>query len=332
MSVVPATLQQVRPGESVPAVDQPLISVVTPSYNQGPFIERCIRSVLDQGYENFEHIVFDNCSTDETRDVLVRYPHVKWCSEPDRGQSDALNKAISHAQGEIIAWINADDYYKPGAFALAARELHRDSGVYAIAGRVELVDPAGVLQTTTTPHFEGHDYLADFWSHHYGLCQPGVLFRREVLGRVGLLRVDLHYAMDYDFWLRLAQHYDIRVVDDVVAGYIVHPASKTGSALYGTGFVEEMAAVAREHWGPWWSRRYRQYARACNRYRCDMLAITVVGAHKRDVFDWRHVWRLARRWPWALWRPNVRAVVIERLLGPRLFDLARRASGGRGTG
>jgi glycosyltransferase involved in cell wall biosynthesis len=91
----------------------PLISVVTPSFNQGRFIERCIRSVLAQNYPRCEHIVQDNCSTDETLAVLRRYPHVQWVSAPDRGQSDALNRALARARGEIIAWIPARSRWWP---------------------------------------------------------------------------------------------------------------------------------------------------------------------------------------------------------------------------
>src|ERR1700743_3653163 len=102
------------------------ISIITPSYNQGQFIEDAIRSVLDQGYPDFEHIVIDNCSTDGTLDVLRRYPHVRWVSEPDGGQSAALNKGLRLSTGDVLAWLNCDDFYLPGAFHTAAAALLRD--------------------------------------------------------------------------------------------------------------------------------------------------------------------------------------------------------------
>ncbi len=92
------------------------ISIVTPSYNQGQYIEDAIKSVLAQNYENFEHIIVDACSSDNTLTVLKKYPHLKWVSEPDEGQSDALNKGFEKASGDIIGWLNADDYFLPNAF------------------------------------------------------------------------------------------------------------------------------------------------------------------------------------------------------------------------
>ncbi len=94
----------------------PKISVITPSFNQGVFIEDAVRSVLEQGYPNFEHIIIDNCSTDGTIEILKKYDHLIWISEPDEGQSDALNKGFNLASGDIIGWLNVDEFYMPGAF------------------------------------------------------------------------------------------------------------------------------------------------------------------------------------------------------------------------
>lgn len=230
--------------------DRPLISVVTPSFNQAAFIERCICSVLEQGYENFEHIIQDNCSTDGTADVVGRYPHVTFIRERDAGQADALNRALRRARGEIIAWLNTDDTYEPGVFDLLARELHAESGVKLIAGGVHLTRPDGTVFQTAMPHFEGLDYLIEFWAHSYGLCQPGVFFRREVIDRIGLLDASLNFAIPYDLWLRAAEHFDITTTNRVLARYVVHDESKTGASRCGAGFVEEWERISRRYWGP----------------------------------------------------------------------------------
>ncbi len=294
----------------------PLISVITPSFNQARFVERCIRCVLDQQYANFEHLVADNCSTDGTLDVLRRYPHLKWVSEPDEGQSDALNRALGRARGEIIAWLNADDFYLPGTFQLAARELCRDTGVMVIAGAVQVVDADGRVSATVRPHFDGFDRLVEFWRGSYGLCQPGVLLRREVFERCGQLRPDLHYAMDYEFWLRVARHWPIHTVDAVLAGYVMHADSKTVRGRARMVFWDELESASRAHWGPALSLRRWRRALSCSRAAAEQLTHAVVSSHKHDeVFDWSLLWRLARRWPPALLRRHVMSTIADRLIG-----------------
>ena len=317
MSLPPATSERRdQPQSATPTDDRPLISVVTPSYNQGPYIARCIESVLAQDYPNFEHIVFDNCSSDETLEVLRRHTHIDWTSASDRGQSDALNKAIAKARGEIIAWINADDFYHPGVFDLAARELHRGTGTVAIAGKVELVDPDGAVRETVAPHFEGLDYLIGFWSHPYGLCQPGVLFRREVVEKVGPFRTDLHFAMDYDFWLRLAVHYPVKAVDQTIAGYLLQENSKTVQSQGGMRFWDDMECVSRRYWGSPLSARRRRFAHACGRSAAQQTAAAMMYKYTHGGgFDWVLFWRLLRRRPMRLCDRHVLAALAEQVVG-----------------
>lgn len=309
---------------------RPLISVVTPSFNQGSFIERCIRSVLEQGYDNFEHIIQDNCSTDDTAAVVARYPHVTFIREPDAGQSDALNRALRRARGEIIAWLNTDDAYEPGVFDLVARELHAETGVNVFAGGVHLTRPDGRVFQTVLPHFEGIDYVIEFWAHPYGLCQPGVFFRREVLDRVGLLDPTLHYAMPYDLWLRIAEHDDIKTTDRVLASYVVHEQSKTGASRCGAGFVEEWEQISRKYWGPRWSRIRRRRARECNRYVAEMLLHRLLDMHAAgQPLDPRVIARLLVRRPTTLFNRWFVSMMAERLIGSRRRRaLKHTASGG----
>jgi glycosyltransferase involved in cell wall biosynthesis len=300
------------------AAAMPLISVVTPSFNQGRFIERCIQSVLAQRYPRFEHIVYDNCSTDGTLAVLRRYPHLDWVSEPDRGQSAALNKAIRKSRGEIIAWLNADDYYAPGAFQAVADELSEDRGVMMLVGRIQVVDPTGRVLRTVTPHFAGHEALVDFWSHAHGLSQPGMFLRRAALERVGLLNESLHFAMDYDLWLRLTQHFPIKIVHRLLASFVVHPASKTGQARYFSGFWREAERSSRRHWGSRLRPRYWRLARCCNRFIGDALTHEVLSSHKyQRRLKWGRLGELLRRRPQALCNRYLLAAVGERLIGRR---------------
>lgn len=302
--------------------------MVTPSYNQGRFLERCIRSVLEQDYPRFEHIVYDNCSTDETLDILRRYPHVDWVSEPDAGQSDALNKAVRKSRGEIIAWINADDFYEPGTFAVAARELARGTGLMAVIGRVHLVDDQGRVKRTTAPRMAGLDYLLEFWDEGYGICQPGVLFRREVVDRVGEFRTDLHYAMDYDFWLRMVRRCPVKIVDQVLARYVVHPASKSGSAYFGRGFNEELERVSRRYWGPPWRPRYWRLARGCERFFARQFANAIIKTHQRDSrVDWVSLAKLLWRCPLRLFQRHLLAVFFERAIGASCWNAVKRKLG-----
>ena len=127
-------------------MEEPFFSVITPSWNQGKFLRACIGSVVNQNDADFEHLIFDNCSTDETAAVAAEFPHVKFVSEPDRGQSHAVNKGLSAARGEIICWLNSDDEYDPGAFA-KLREVFSDPAVQVVFGdvrRAESLIPASI--------------------------------------------------------------------------------------------------------------------------------------------------------------------------------------------
>lgn len=314
------TASTASPVTRAASVDQPLISVITPSYNQGAFIERCIRAVLDQNYPNFEHIVYDNCSTDNTLEVLRRYAHVDWVSEPDRGQSDALNKGFRRARGEIIAWINADDYYEPGAFAVAARELNRDTGVQVVMGRNRVVDVDGHEQQVTVPNIRDLDHLLDLNAKDLAYSQPGLLFRRDVLDRVGLLDTSLHYAMDYELLLRIAGQYHIKVIDDVIATFVMHPDCKTGQERRrGLGkWTYELLRASRRHWGRWYTAAYWRRRQRTRRYLGRMTIHALLGSHKHDThFDWRLVRDLAYLYPQGLLQRYVAISLIERLLGRR---------------
>ncbi len=224
----------------------PEITIVTPSLDQGEFVEATIRSVLDQGID-VEYLVADGGSTDGTLDVLRRYDgRLRWHSEPDAGQSDAINKAIAATSGEIVAWLNADDLYAPGAIATAAGALRARPELGMVYGGAEWVSPAGepLGEFLSVEPFDLRRLLR---VGNY-IVQPTVFFRRAAFEAVGGLDASLHYVMDYDLWIRLGSAYPVGMLDATLARVRVHPGTKTITG--GEPRWAEMEAMIRAHGGP----------------------------------------------------------------------------------
>lgn len=225
----------------------PLISIITPSFNQAAYIEDTIRSVMTQDYPSWEHIVVDGGSSDGTVEILQRYPHLRWVSEKDRGQADAVNKGLRMAQGEIIGWLNSDDTYLPGALAVAARELDRRRDRWIIMGNCEFVDdrtPTGIFHPRA---YQGRRRLIEIWKG-YSIPQPSVFFFKDVLNRCGNLDASLYFALDYDLFLRFSAHYWFHAVDAPLATYRLHGDSKTRE-IDDADLLQRSIAVSRRYWG-----------------------------------------------------------------------------------
>lgn len=209
-----------------------MISIITPSFNQGKYIERTIQSVLSQNISKLEYLVVDGGSTDETLDILKRYKkthcentqHFHYISEPDDGQTHAINKGLSRVSGDIIGWLNSDDVYCPGALAYVEDYFKKHPEVDVVYGQANYID-------------EYDQFLKPYPTEQWNLkrlkqicylAQPAVFLRRHVVERFGLLDETLQYCMDYEYWLRLAlQGVTFVHVSKLLAGYRLYAGTKT---------------------------------------------------------------------------------------------------------
>jgi glycosyltransferase involved in cell wall biosynthesis len=224
----------------------PRISIVTPSYNHAPFLEATIRSVLLQGYPNLEYLVVDGGSTDESVDVLRRYePWLAWwVSEPDQGQSHAINKGMARATGEILAWLNSDDIYEPGAFAQVARHFAAMPECRLLYGRGWNIDEAGA-KTGRCDWIRPFDRRLFVTSNF--ILQPAAFWRRSLWEEAGELDVDCHWTMDWEWLLRATAVTEPHYVPVELASWRIRPEIKTASG--GTRRRAEIAAMSRRHGG-----------------------------------------------------------------------------------
>ena len=221
----------------------PKISIVTPSLNQGHFIDDAIQSVLNQGYPNFEHIVIDGVSTDSTLSVLGGYPHLTWISEPDEGQSDALNKGFRIATGDIVGWLNADDVYLPDCFRTVSEFAVRRPDVNIFYGDFRWIDAVGnVLQFRRELDFDL--FMLRYLPFLY-IPSTATFFRSKIFEDGNFLNVDYHNAMDYEFILRLAlAGYKFAHIKAFFADFRFHGTSKTSLASERQSIETQQASLA----------------------------------------------------------------------------------------
>jgi len=221
-------------------------SIVTPSYNTGPYIGATVRSVLEQNCAPLDYLVMDGGSTDETVEVLKSFgPRVRWVSERDQGQSDAINRGFGQTRGDVLGWLNSDDTYAPGALRAAAVFLAAHPDVAMVYGDADFIDAAG-RRIGRCQHVE------KVFSHHRLLhysdfvVQPAAFFRRSAFEAVGGLDPSLNWAMDYDLWLKFAAAgFKVAYLPRVLANYRWLGGSK--SAAGGWGRLREVNQVARRH-------------------------------------------------------------------------------------
>lgn len=199
-------------------------SIITPSLNQAEFIEDTILSVLEQEYPDFEHIVVDGGSTDGTVDILKKYPHLKWISEKDRGQSDAINKGFKMADGEILAWINSDDFYEKNIFRDINNYFLQNPDACFLYGGITFIDKEKNLIERVSGDIISYKNLL---KNPDIVRQPSSFWRREITEKTGLLNEDYHVVMDYDFFLRISKKYTLHYLDRNLSYFRAYIENKT---------------------------------------------------------------------------------------------------------
>jgi glycosyltransferase involved in cell wall biosynthesis len=234
----------------------PLVTIVTPSYNQGRFIRATIESVLSQGYPDIEYIIMDGGSTDETASVVKDYAsRLTFISESDRGQSHAINKGFQVARGSILAWLNSDDLYLPGSVRTAVEAFGRNPLAGAIYGEGYLIDHGGHV-SSRFPCTQPFDlwkltHLSDY------ILQQTVYFRKDVLDDVGYLDEDLHYTMDWDVLIRIGLKYPLEYVPEYMGCLREYPEAKTSAG--GARRIRELREMLSRHTGTRFSPGYVVY-------------------------------------------------------------------------
>lgn len=229
----------------------PKISLITPSLNQGKFIEATIQSVLSQNYPDLEYIVMDGGSADNTLKILERYSgQLKWISEKDNGQTDAINKGLCMANGEILAYLNADDLLLPGTLLKVAQTFMEHPEAMWVTGQCRIIDENNRevrrlitiyknlwLRFTSPSALLITDYVS----------QPATFWRSRALDEFGYPDESLHYAMDYEYWLRLYSKYPLLFIPEYLAAFKIHPHSKSTTTLHKNVYIDEERVALQRH-------------------------------------------------------------------------------------
>jgi glycosyltransferase involved in cell wall biosynthesis len=211
----------------------PKISIITPSFNQAKFIERTIKSVLQQGYKNFEYIVMDGGSTDKTPNILKKFSNqIIWQSEKDKGQSDAINKGLKMATGDIVTYLNSDDTYEPGTLKKVIKFFQNNPEKKWVYGKCKIINendreirkPITWYKNQLLKKYNYPKLLAENF-----ISQPATFWKKELHTEFGYFDEKEKFCMDYDFWLRIGKKYPAGVINSYLANFRYHSASKSGS-------------------------------------------------------------------------------------------------------
>jgi glycosyltransferase involved in cell wall biosynthesis len=297
---------------------------VTPSYNQAQFIEETIRSVLLQGYPNLEYIIIDGGSDDGSIHIVRKYEQwlSSWLSEPDGGQSEAINKGFSLATGDILTWLNSDDRLRPGALQAAVEYFLCHPGVGVVYGDYAKIDSEGnSIGKYRSPDFDFHHYVVRQY-----ITQPAALFRREVWDQIGPLDTSLHYMMDRDLWLRAALRFSIAYFPFYMADVRLHDAAKTVAQTM--NFLYEQERIFDQYFArpdlPADVRALESEARAANKFSMGRLYLSNQ-EHQMARHCFECAWQIYPLHPYKLILiPFWIDTVLKTNIGMPLFRLATR--------
>jgi len=310
----------------------PRISLVTPTYHQASTIRETIESVLNQDYANVDYWVLDAGSKDGTVEILRSYendPRFHWVSEPDRGQSDAINKGLARCTGEIFNWINSDDYLEPGALRLVAEAFRTNP-------RLDIVSGSTAEFRGNPPEIFNRIQLQIRATAEQSIpvgvyCQPSTFWRTEVVRELGGIDPSLHYVMDWNLWVRYLARYgqdNVLRLDDLLAHFRHHADAKTSASS--SGFYDEAKTVFHNlhlslnapepflipevETSPDWQRRDFQLGPSFDRERyLGSYAERMVRTHRRKNPSLAKTW-LGRSWAYKPWVTPWRIKMALRLL------------------
>lgn len=230
------------------------ITIITPSFNQADFLEATIKSVLNQNYPQLEYLIFDGGSTDGTLKILKKYSHkLKWVSEPDRGQSHAINKGWKKATGEIIGYLNSDDLLQPDSLATIAKFFQKNPNAkWAYGGYRAIDEKSRHLKTYPTPKWNQEKFLCyDF------IAQQSTFFRVEFAKKIGLFDEKQHLVMDYDYFLRAARLATPGQINKILSDFRLHQNAKSSQFVF--RHLKETLQLVKKYSQPLSFLRLKQY-------------------------------------------------------------------------
>ncbi len=210
-------------------MDHLKISIITPSYNQGSYLEETILSVLNQNYENIEYIIIDGGSSDNSVEIIKKYQSKLhyWSSEKDNGQSEAINKGLKKCTGDVITWLNSDDVFLPNILSEVSNYFVKNPKLGLLHGKALLFGEKRKGQVIGNPM----DHMKERYLAYIPFPQPSSFFNRKVIEKTGPLNANLHYGMDFDLLSRIALNFEITYINRILTKYRIHDESKTNHHL-----------------------------------------------------------------------------------------------------